>query len=322
MLLNICVFFRVEILENIFSLLFLRYEDFHEETSSDSGANDDDADHDPKVHRSEVIPKSFDGADYKRTQGTDMTSFQQISDVSSSLRTMPVIEAHVTGSPPLDNSNVFSDETLCHLPLKARDVAINTFTAPSQVKDVLSLTRISVESPVKISSQETGLESCPSPISNTLNKLSSSVASPFASASNSAQDTHRTAKVPTLTSVKSATLSSNVTSDLSETSGDAHQYTKIQERRKSARSNHADNADNAENASIRSGASSATVKGTQQGFICNQYLIRDLLHCLKECLVETSAAFYRSLTADTADLRRVQVVSSVEPELLQQRMNR
>jgi hypothetical protein len=65
-----------------------------------------------------------------------------------------------------------------------------------------------------------------------------------------------------------------------------------------------------------------TVKGTQQGFICNQYLIRDLLHCLKECLVETSAAFYSSLTVDTVDLRKVEVVSSVEPELLQQHISR
>jgi hypothetical protein len=319
------MFFRVEILENIFSLLFLRYEDFQEETSSDSGANDDDADHDPNVHKSKVISKSVDGADYKHMQGTDMTSFQQVGDVSSSLRTMPVIEAHVTGSPPLDNSNMFPDETLCQLPLKARDVAINTFTAPSQVKDVSSLSRISVESPVNISSQQTGFESCSSPISNAFNTLSSSVASPFAKARhNSAQNTHKTAEVPTLASVQAAPLSSNVASDLSklETSGDMHQYTKIQEGRKSARSNHADNAENAENASIRSGASSATVKGSEQGFICNQYLIRDLLHCLKECLVETSAAFYRSLTADTVDLRKVEVVSSVEPELLQQRMNR
>jgi hypothetical protein len=318
------VFFRVEILENIFSLLFLRYEDFQEETSSDSGANDEDGDHDPRVHKSEVISKLVDDADYKRMEGTDITSFQQIGDISSSLRTMPVIEAHVTGSPPMEYSNVFPDETLCQLSSKAHDIALNTFTAPSQVKDISSLSRISVESPVNLSSQQTGTENCSSPISNTFNKLSSSATqfvttSPFANAiQNSAQNADSTAEVPTLTSVQSAPLSLNMASDFSklETRGDVHQYAKKQERGKRARGNHS------ENASMRSGTSNATLKGTQQGFICNQYLIRDLLHCLKECLVETSAAFYRSLTADTADLRKVEVVSSVEPELLQQRMNR
>jgi Ca2+-dependent lipid-binding protein len=160
--------------------------------------------------------------------------------------------------------------------------------------------------------------------SNTFDNISSSEAqfvttSPFASARyNSAENTYRTAEVLTLASVRLSSLYSSVVSDFSKLGmcGDLHQYTKLQERRKSGRSSHS------ENASIRSGTSSTMVKGTQQGFICNQYLIRDLLHCLKECLVETSAAFYRSLTADNVDIRKVEVVSSVEPELLQQRMNR
>lgn len=323
------MFFRVEILENIFSLLFLRYEDFQEETSSDSGANDDDGDHDPRVHKSEIISKFVDDAGYTNLEGTDMThsmtSFQQIGDVSSSLRTMPVIEAHVTGSPPLEHSNVFPDEAVCQLSLKAHDISLISFMSPSQVKDMSSsLSKISVESPVNISSQQTDMQKCSSPISNAFNKLSTSVAqfvttSPSANAKhNSAPNTYRTAEVPTIDSVRSASLSSNTTSNFSklETCGDIQQYAKVQERRKSARRNHS------ENASIRSGASNKTVKGTQQGFMCNQYLIRDLLHCLKECLVETSAAFYSSLTVDTVDLRKVEVVSSVEPELLQQRMSR
>jgi hypothetical protein len=143
----------------MFSLLFLRYEDCQEETSSDSGANDDDGDHDPRVHKSQVISKLIDGAGYKNLEGTDMASFQQIDDVSSSLRTMPVIEAHVTGSPPLENSNMFSDEALCQLSLKAHDTGVISFTSPSQVKDISSsLSRISVESSVSISSLQRGME--------------------------------------------------------------------------------------------------------------------------------------------------------------------
>jgi hypothetical protein len=326
---NVCIFFRVEILENIFSLLFLRHEDFQEETSSDSGADDDDGEQDPRVHKSEIISKLINDAGYKNLEGTDMThsmtSFQQIGDVSSSLRTMLVIEAHVTGSPPLEHSNVFPDEAVCQLSWKAHDMSLNSSTSPLQVMDMSSsLSKISVESHVNISSQQTDMEKCSSPISNAFNKLSSSMTqfvttSPSASAEhNSVTNTYRTAKVATMDSAGSALSSSNMTSDFSklQTCGDVHQYTKVQERRKSARSSHS------ENASIRSRASSMTAKGTQQGFICNQYLIRDLLHCLKECLVETSAAFYSSLTMDTVDLRKVEVVSSVEPELLQQRMNR
>lgn len=322
------MFFRVEILENIFSLLFLRYEDFQEETSSDSGANDDDGDHNLRVHKSEIISKFVDDTGYKNLEGTDMThsmtSFQQIGDVSSSLRTMPVIEAHVTGSPPLEHSNAFPDEAVCQLSLKAHDRSLTSFMSPSQVKDMSSLSKISVESPVNISSQQTEMQKCSSPISNAFNKLSNSgtqfvTTSPSANAKhNSVPNTHRTAEVPTIDSVRSASLSSNMTSDFSklETYGDIHQYANVQERRKSARRNHS------ENASIRSGASNVTVKGTHQGFMCNQYLIRDLLHCLKECLVETSAAFYSSLTVDTVYLRKAEVVSSIEPELLQQRMSR
>jgi hypothetical protein len=309
---------RVEILENIFSLLFLRYEDFQEETSSESGAEDDDGDRDPRVPESEIILKSLDS-----TVTHSMTSFQQIGDVSSSLRTMPFIEAHVSGSPPLEHSDVFLAEAQHHSsPPRAHDTSLNSSTS-LQAMDISSVSKISYKSPINISNQGTGTEKCSSPISDAFNKFSGSPAgfvtvSPSAKHS-SAPNMYSTTKA-VVQSVRSASLSSDMTSDISKlkTCGDINEYLKPQphERRKSTKSNHS------ENASVRSGASNMTVKGTQQGFICNQYLVRDLLHCLKECLVETSAAFYSLLTMDTVDFRKVEVVSSVQPELLQQRMNR
>jgi hypothetical protein len=221
----------------------------------------------------------------------------------------------VTGSPPLEHSNVFPDEGVCQLSLKACDISLTSFMSPSQDKDMpSSLSKISVDSPVNICTQQTDTQKCSSPKSNAFNKLSTSVPQ-FVSTLPSANAKHNS---PPNTCRRAASLSSDMTSDFSklEICGDIHQYAKIQERRKSARRNHS------ENASIRSGASNMTINGTQQGFICNQYLVRDLLHCLKECLVETNAAFYSSLTVDTVDLRKVEVVSSVEPELLQQHMSR
>lgn len=325
------MFYRVEILENIFSLLFLRYEDFQEETSSDSGADDDDGDHDQRLPESELTSKLIDSSSYKNLELNEvshsMTNFQQVGDVSSSLRMMPVIEAHVSGSPPLEYSDVLPAEAQPSpqsSPQKTCDTSLNNSTSLLQVMAASSLSRISDESHVNISSEGMGTEKYSSPVLSPFNKFSTSPAGSvtmYTSTSTeprSVPNTYSMAEVLAVQSVQSASLSSGMTSDFSQlqTYGDINQLSKPPEQKKSTKSNCS------ENASVQSGASNVTVKGTHQGFICNRYLVRDLLHCLKECLVETSAAFYSSLTVDTVNLKKVEVVSSVKPELLQQHMTR
>lgn len=322
------MFCRVEILENIFSLLFLRYDDVQGETSSDSGANDDEGDCSSRVPKSEIASKCTDGKAYKNLGGTevthDMISFQQVCDVSSSLRTMPVIEAHISGSPPLEQSGVSPVEPP-HQPSLPRpdDMSLTDTDSPLEATDMSSVSKLSVGSPVNVSSQAGGREKCSSPLTATFDKLSSSLSGAVtASLSTIAEHSslpnrYSMTNVITAKSVQSRSLSLDVTSDFSKlpACGDVNQSSKSRQHKKSTQSNHS------ENASVRSGANGRTVTGGQQGFICSQHLIRDLLHCLKECLVETSAAFYSSLTMDTVDVRKIEV-SSVQPELLQQRMNR
>jgi hypothetical protein len=328
MLTTVCLFCRVEILENIFSLLFLRYEDFQEETSSDSGADDDDGDYSSRVPKSEIVSKCMDSTAYKnfgRTEVThSMTSFQQVCDVSSSLRMMPVIEAHVSVSPPLEQTDVSPIEPLhWSSSPRADDTFLTDSTTCVQATDMSSVSKMPPESLVNISSQAADTRKCSSQITATFDKLPDSL-SEVGTASLSASDRHSsvpneydTPNIITLQSVGSASLSSTVTSDFSKLPayGDINQLSKSRQRKKSTKSNHS------ENASVRSGASSRTGKGTQQGFLCSQHLIRDVLNCLKECLVETSAAFYSSLTMDTVGMRKIEV-SSIQPDLLQQRMNR
>jgi hypothetical protein len=322
------MFYRIEILENIFSLLFLRHEDLKEENSSDSGADDDDGDYTSRVPKSEIVSKCTDSTTYKNLGSTEvthsMTSFQQVCDVSSSLRTMPVIEAHVSGSPPLDQSDVCPVEPLHQSsPSRADDMSLTDSASPLQTTYVSSVSKMSVESLVNVSSQAVSTEKSSSPIAATFDKLSSSLSGAVtATLSTSAKHSsvlsiHSMTNIITAHSVQSASLSLNVAPDVSKlpACGDIHQFSKSRQRKKSTKSSHS------ENASFRSGASSVTVKGAQQGFVCSQYLIRDLLHCLKECLVETNAAFYSSLTTETVDVRKIEV-SSIQPELLQQRMNR
>ncbi|XP_021918501.1 uncharacterized protein LOC110829239 isoform X4 [Zootermopsis nevadensis] len=315
--------FRVEILENIFSLLFLRYEDLQEEASSDSGADDDDGDHEQTLPESEITSKLIGSTGYKHFKETEvthsMTNFQQIGDVSSSLRTMPVIEAHVSGSPSQELSDMLPAEAQhqCYLH-KTYDTSANSpTTSPLQVMEMLSPSKISDESRENISRQRTGTKKCSSPQLGQFNKFSSLPAGYVSNAKHSSvPNMYSTAKVHTVQSVRSASLSSDMNSDISQLHGDINQFSKPPERRKSTKSNCS------ENTSVQSGVSNMTIKGTNQGFICNRYLVRDLLHCLKECLVETSAAFYSSLSIHTANLKKVEVVSSVQPELLQQHMNR
>ncbi|XP_063235572.1 zinc finger FYVE domain-containing protein 26 isoform X2 [Bacillus rossius redtenbacheri] len=61
---------------------------------------------------------------------------------------------------------------------------------------------------------------------------------------------------------------------------------------------------------------------TSQGFVCGRLVVRDLVHCLKACLLDTSASLYgsRSHEDPAEDSRDVQ--SSVRPEELQKRLNR
>lgn len=328
MLIIVYMFCRVEVLENIFSLLFLRYDDVHEETSSDSGANDDEGDCSSRVSKSEIASKCTDSTAYKNLGGTevthDMISFQQVCDVSSSLRTMPVIEAHVSGSPPLEQSGVSPGDPLHQPSLPGRDdMSLTDSESPLEATDMSSVFKMSGGSPVNISSQTGGRDKCSSPLTATFDKLSSSLSwAVTASLSTGAEHSllpNRCSMTNVITakSVQSVPLSLDVTSDFSKlpACGDVSQSSKSHHHKKTAKSNHS------ENVSVRSGASGMTVTGGQQGFICSQHLIRDLLHCLKECLVETSAAFYSSLTMDTVDVRKVEV-SSIQPELLQQRMNR
>jgi len=328
MLIIVYMFSRVEVLENIFSLLFLRYEDVHEETSSDSGANDDEGECSSSVPKSEIVSKCVDSTEYKNLGGTEVThnmiSFQQFCDVSSSLRTMPVIEAHVSGSPPLEQSGVSPVEPV-HQPSLPRpdDMSLTDSESPLEATDMSSVSKMSVGSPVNVSSQAGGREKCSSPLTATFDKLSSSLSGAVtASQSTSAEHSslpnrYSMTNVITGKSVQTVSISSDVTSDFSKlpACGEVNQSSKSRQHKKSTKSSHS------ENASVRSGASGMMVTGGQQGFICSQHLIRDLLHCLKECLVETSAAFYSSLTMDTVDVRKIEV-SSVQPELLQQHMNR
>lgn len=328
MIIIVYMFCRVEVLENIFSLLFLRYDDVQEETSSDSGANDDEGDCNSRVPESEIVSKCTDSTAYKNLGCTEVThsmiSFQQVCDVSSSLRTMPVIEAHVSGSPPLEQSGVSPDEPL-HQPSLPRpdDMSLTDSESPLEATDMSPISKMSGGSPVNVSSQAGGRETCSSPLTATFDKLSSSLSGAVtASLSTSAEHSslpnrHSMTNVGTAKSVQSVSLSLDVTSDSSKlpACGDVSQSSKSRQHKKSTKSNLS------ENASVRSGVSGMTVTGGQQGFICSQHLIRDLLHCLKDCLVETSAAFYSSLTMDTVDVRKIEV-SSIQPELLQQRMNR
>lgn len=306
----------------------MRYEDFQEETSSDSGADDDDGgDCDQRLPESEITYSVADGTGYKCSEVThSMTSFQQICDVSSSLRTMPVIEAHVSASPPLEHVDLLPAEARhkCS-PLKTYDTSAHSPASPLQVMDMFSHSKISDQSYANISSQRKGTEKCSSPLLGPFNTFSSSPAGYVTTSAactntkhNSVPNMHSTAKALTVQSAQSASLPSDVTCGFSQlqTHGDSNQFSKPPERRKSTKSNCS------ENASVQSGASNMTVKGTHQGFMCNQYLVRDLLHYLKECLVETSAALYSSLTVDTVNLKKVEVVSSVQPEFLQQHVNR
>jgi len=322
------MFCRVEVLENIFSLLFLRYDDVQEETSSDSGANDDEGDCSSRVPKSEIGSTCTDSTAYKNLGGTEVThnmiSFQQVCDVSSSLRTMPVIEAHISGSPPLEQSGVSPGEPLHQLSLpRPDDMSLTDSESPLEATDMLSVSRMSGGSPINVSSQAGGKEKCSSPLTATFDKLLSSLSGAVTEClSTSAEhgslpNRYSMTNVITAKSVQSMPLSLDVTSDFSKlpACGDVNQSSKARRHKKSTKSNHA------ENASVRSGASGMTVTGGQQGFICSRHLIRDLLHCLKECLVETSAAFYSSLTVDTVNVRKIEV-SSIQPELLQQRMNR
>ena len=328
MLINVYMFCRVEVLENVFSLLFLRYDDVQEETSSDSGANDDDGDYSSRVPKSEIVSKCTDNTAYKNLEGTEVThnmiSFQQVCDVSSSLRTIPVIEAHISGSPPLEHSGVSPVEPVHQSsPPRPDDMSLTDSESPLEATDMSPISKLSGGSPVNVSSQAAGREKYSSPITATFDKLSSSPSGAVtASLSTSAEHSslpnrYGMKNFITAKSVQPVSLSLDVTSDFTKlpACGDINQFSKSRQRKKSAKSNHS------ENASIRSGTSSMTVKGGQQGFICSQHLIRDLLNCLKECLVETSAAFYSSLTMDTVDVRKIEV-SSIQPELLQQRLNR
>jgi len=328
MLIIVYMFCRVEILENIFSLLFLRYDDVQEEASSDSGANDDDGDCSTGVPKSEIVSKCADSTAYKNLGGTevthDMISFQQVCDVSSSLRTMPVIEAHISGSPPLELSVASPGEPLLHQPSLPRpdDMSLTDSESPLEATDMSSLSKMSGGSPVNVFSQAGGREKCSSPLTATFDKPSSSLSGAVTtSLSTSAEhsslpDRYSMTNVVTANSVQSVSLSVDVTSDFLKlpVCGDVNQSSKPRQSKKSTKNSPS------ENASVPSGASSMTT-GSQQGFMCSQHLIRDLLHCLKECLVETSAAFYSSLTMDTVDVRKIEV-SSIQPELLQQRMNR
>ena len=328
MLIIVYMFCRVEVLENIFSLLFLRYDDVQEESSSDSGANDDEGDCSSRGPKSEIVSKCTDSTAYKNLGGAEvtqnMTSFQQVCDVSSSLRTMPVIEAHISGSPPLEQSGVSPGEPL-HQPSLPRpdDMSLSDSESPLEATDMSPFSRMSGGSPVNASSQAGGREKCSSPPTATFDRLSSSLSGAVtASLSTSAEHSslpnrYSMTNVIAAKSVQSMSLSLDMTSDFSKLPGcgDVSQSSKSRQHKKSTKSHHS------ENASVRSGANGMTVTGGQQGFICSQHLIRDLLHCLKECLVETSAAFYSSLTVNTVDVRKIEV-SSIQPELLQQRMNR
>jgi hypothetical protein len=253
-----------------------------------------------------------------------MNSFQQVGDVTSLLRTMPVIEAHISGSPPVEQSAVSPGESVLESSApKPDDMSLTDSESPLEATDMSSVSKMSSGSPVKVSVQTAGGEKCSSPVTATFDQLSSSLPGavtaslPAVAEHSSLPNRHDTTKVITAKSVQSNPLSLDVTSDFSKlpACGDVNQFSKSRQRKKSSKSNHS------ENASVRSGASTMTVTGGQQGFICSQHLIRDLLSCLKECLVKTSAALYSSLTVDTVDVRKSEV-SSIQPELLQQRMNR
>ncbi|XP_069671907.1 uncharacterized protein Sptz isoform X2 [Periplaneta americana] len=311
--------FRVEILENIFSLLFLRYEDFQEESSSDSGAEDDEGDQEAQTQKSEIPSNVIDGEFSKGTKyisktSHNMSSFQPSNDVSSLLRNMPVIEAQVSVSPPLDQSK--------SSPVKDSETFLNISVSPLKTQDLSPLSKKSDESPGNVFSKRATSEKCShvsSSLSDTFNKFSKSHPGCLVTLSSHAQHS----SVPSTYSitshfVESTSVSADKISDISRShlAKEIHQEQRTRERKKSIKSN------NSENASSKSRGSKKTVKENRQGFVCNQCLVRDLLYLLKECIVETSAALYSSLSVDSVTSRKVEVLSSIESSSLQQCVNR
>ena len=254
-------------MENIFSLLFLRYEDIHEETSSESGAEDYD---ESRLNKSDSSLKMSQVASSDNLQDTSSAStinnFQQEGDVSSLLRTLPLIPAHVSGSPPQDII-VGEDETA--------DMLLNSPQTESNAIDISGTPKEMAE---RSSGSFSGVTFASSPSCN-LNS----------------PDVQNESKSPAGTvSEKSNTLQES------------------RERKKSNRSNYSE----------LSVPSNVTIRASHQGFVCNQNLVLNVLQCLKDCLLETNSAIYSTLSKDSSVHKTTSVLSSVNPESMQENMKR
>nr|CAD7198164.1 unnamed protein product [Timema douglasi] len=263
--------YRIEVLENLFSLLFLRHEHFHSDSSSDSGGENEEAD---TVRKSlEVSPQDSNSTQPKTSNQDSLLTMDHLKNfedlnVFFPLNEIPIIKSQVPCSVPISDLNIMASSTC------------------QKVADTKSDTRLA--------SQPSASE-----MSNPSSENMSSLSSSFLSSMNPSTELRGGVQeeIPTRNSLR----------DQPNTLIDSKRRPRRVRRTRVRNS---------------SGVSDSSVSSSNDGFVCNKYVVRDWLHCLKECLVNSSVAFYNSRTQQDYADKMTHVPSSVSLDTLQHRMNR
>nr|CAD7260449.1 unnamed protein product [Timema shepardi] len=268
--------YRIEVMENLFSLLFLRHEHFHSDSSSDSGGENEEAD---TVRKSlEVSPQDSNSTQPKTSNQDSLVTMGHLKNfedlnVFFPLNEIPLIKSLVPCSVPISDINIMASSTC------------------QKVADTKSDTRLASQPSASEMSY---------PSSENMSSLSSSFLSSAMFISMNPSTELRGGvqeEIPTRNSLR----------DQPNTLLDSKRRPRRVRRTRVRNS---------------SGVSDSSVSSFNDGFVCNKYVVRDLLHCLKECLVNSSVAFYNCRSQQDYADQMTHVPSSVSLDTLQHRMNR
>ncbi|XP_066995944.2 uncharacterized protein Sptz [Anabrus simplex] len=255
--------FRIELLENIFSLLFLRHENFQEEYSSDSGAEDDD---DDRILESWVCSLSSDSSGRTASQHTSVLSAYSLIEDQSSTSVSGEFSRN-----PADMGRVILSSKPSVLSRTVGD------TVPEHL----------VTNELLGSVSETNVPKGNSKVSPDFKQLHGP-GGPIA-VSDSSSPNKAESKLPSF-SLKTEDENPYQSLDLED---------------------------------MKVGHEKIVKSGNFHGFLCGVNVVRDLLHCLKECVINTSGTFYSvHASSETHHLHSDEIPSSISVDSLQLRLNR
>ncbi|PSN43874.1 hypothetical protein C0J52_07758 [Blattella germanica] len=212
-------------------------------------------------------------------------------------------------SPPVDFTEVFStstqDESLFN---NSNSPEVNALT----VSEFLNMTSISVasrESQLNLSGEITSL-----PGSSLSDKFTGSLPGACTSSPNykRASFSNMFRSEP---EVEGALSSTPLNTVLNNKEPEKSKF-ESRERKKSTRSIRS------EITNAPSGISNVTVKGSNQGFVCNRHIVRNILQCLKDCSLETNSAIYSTLSKENANQKNLIIESSIPQDTVQEHIKR